>query len=255
MEISHVMLHRWEEPVISGCDAERGSGAVFFTHCPLGCVYCQNGKISSPSSRGEEKTPEEAARIMLSLQRSGAYNINLVSPTQYSPQIIEAVRIAKESGLTVPVVWNTGGYELPEVVEKLSGTVDVFLTDMKYAYASSASRYSSAPDYPGIALSSLAKMIETAGAPVTYEADDGTELLGSGVIVRHLVLPSRRRESEDVLEKVAGAVGAGNVILSLMAQYTPDFLKDGKRFPNTKRSWKRRVNSAFPVTRRTARPR
>ena len=230
IEISHVMLHHWEEPVISGGPGEKGSGAVFLTHCPLGCVYCQNGRISSPASRGKSMTPSEAAGVMLELQSEGAYNINLVSPTQYAPQLIEAVRIAREQGLSIPVVWNTGGYELPEIIEELQGTADVFLTDMKYSSEGPAARYSRAPDYPETAVLSLKKMVETAGPPVTYESPDGTELLGKGVIVRHLVIPSLRKESERVLETVAEAVGTENVILSLMAQYTPDFLKNADRY-------------------------
>ena len=133
IEVSKVMLHQWGEPCISGTDSKRRSGAVFFTHCPLGCIYCQNKDISRRTCTGTAYTVRELAEIFVKLQSDGAYNINLVSPTQYTPQIIEAVNIARQNGLTLPVVWNTGGYELPETVEALAGTVDIFLTDFKYA--------------------------------------------------------------------------------------------------------------------------
>lgn len=220
VEVSKTMLHVWEEPPISGQDKSRGSGAIFFTHCPLGCVYCQNGKISHGNCVGTRYTPEELADEMLSLEEKGAYNINCVSPTQYSDKIAEAVKIARSKGLSVPVVWNTGGYELPEVIESLAGTVDVFLTDFKYASPSLAEKYSRAPDYPEYAEKSLRGMFSAVGEPVY--GDNG--MLKRGVIVRHLVLPSHRDDSIAVLRKVAATVPPDKVILSLMAQYTPDFL-------------------------------
>ncbi len=220
IEISKIMLHHWEEPPISGSDSNRGSGAVFFTHCPLGCVYCQNRKISARSSVGKTYTVDELAEAILKLQADGAYNINFVSPTQYTEQIIEAVRIARGRGLTVPIVWNTGGYERIEVIESLRGTVDIFLTDVKYATNEIAGLYSSAADYPDVAINALKAMYDAVGKPV-YD-DDG--MLKSGVIVRHLVLPSHKGDSIEVLQRIADAVPAGDVLLSLMAQYTPEFL-------------------------------
>ena len=222
IEVSKVMLHRWEEPCISGTDESRGSGAVFFTHCPLGCVYCQNRDISRRSCSGTVYTVSGLAEIFLQLQRDGAYNINLVSPTQYTPQIIEAVRLAKADGLTLPVVWNTGGYELPETVELLRGTVDVFLTDFKYASPETAKLYSAAEDYPEIAAQSLAKMHELTG---TCEFDDAG-MMTRGLIVRHLILPGHRADSVAVLRKIAETVPVENIRLSLMAQYTPEFLPE-----------------------------
>ena len=145
-EVSKIMLHVWEEPPISGTDKSRGSGAIFFTHCPLGCVYCQNGKISRTGSAGRVCTADALADEMLALESKGAYNINCVSPTHYSLQIADAVRIARSRGLTVPVVWNTGGYELPETIALLDGVADVFLTDFKYASPKLAALYSGAPD-------------------------------------------------------------------------------------------------------------
>ena len=222
IEVSKVMLHRWEEPCVSGTDENRGSGAVFFTHCPLGCVYCQNRDISRRSCTGTVYTVGGLAEIFMKLQNDGAYNINLVSPTHYTPQIIEAVKLARQNGLNLPVVWNTGGYELPETVEALSETVDIFLTDFKYASPETAKLYSAAEDYPEIAAKSLVKMYETAGQCMF----DDSGMMTRGVIVRHLILPGHRADSIAVLQKIAEILPVENIRLSLMAQYTPEFLED-----------------------------
>lgn len=248
------MLHQWEEPCISGTDKSRGygsvskgsgsvskgSGAVFFTHCPLGCVYCQNRGISRRSCSGKVYTVEELSDVFLGLQRNGAYNINLVSPTQYTPQIIEAVKIAKRNGLILPVVWNTGGYELPETIESLRGTVDVFLTDFKYASPEVAGRYSAAEDYPEVAVQSLAKMHELVEK---CEFDDDGMML-RGIIIRHLILPGHRMDSVDILRKIAETVPVEDVKLSLMAQYTPEFLEAEVPHPVEKyKKIRRRITS------------
>lgn len=227
IEVSKIMLHRWEEPPVSGYYDERGSGAIFFTHCPLGCVYCQNGKISRRGCVGEKYTPDSLAREMLALESRGAYNINLVSPTQYTSQLIEAVAAAKKRGLTVPVVWNTGGYERAETISHLAGTVDIFLTDFKYASPDLAQRLSSARDYPEYALDALRAMYEVVGRYEYYPSPSSEKpLLRCGIIVRHLVLPSHREDSLAVLKLIAHAVPPENILLSLMAQYTPYFLPD-----------------------------
>ena len=220
MEVSKIMLHIWEEPPISGHDKERGSGALFFTHCSLGCIYCQNGKISRSCACGKTYSPDELAEEMLRLEKAGAYNINCVSPTHYSNQIKESVTIARERGLTVPVVWNTGGYELPEVISDLKDTVDIFLTDFKYASNELASLYSSAYDYPEYARLSLKAMYDAVGKAVI--GSDG--MMKKGIIVRHLVLPSHKEDSIAVLRAIADTVPISDIFLSLMAQYTPDFL-------------------------------
>ena len=223
IEVSKVMLHQWEEPCISGTGSgSGGSGAVFFTHCPLGCIYCQNKDISRRTCTGTVYTVRELAEIFVKLQSDGAYNINLVSPTQYTPQIIEAANIARQNGLTLPVVWNTGGYELPETVEALAGTVDIFLTDFKYASPETAKFCSAAEDYPEIAAESLVKMYENVGA-CTF---DENGMMTRGVIVRHLILPGHRADSIAVLRKIAEILPVENIRLSLMAQYTPEFLPD-----------------------------
>ncbi|MBQ7600425.1 MAG: radical SAM protein [Clostridia bacterium] len=223
-EVSHVMIHHWEEPCISGVpDSERGSGAVFFTHCPLGCVFCQNGKISRPGSRGEEKTADELCGIFLGLEEKGAYNINLVSPTQYSPWLIEAVKKARQSGLSVPVVWNTGGYETAETIASLADTVDIFLTDFKYCSPFISNRLSSAPEYAQAAREALKEMYSITG-PAVFGSEKGTMILKKGVLIRNIVMPSLRKDSEAVMDILKKTVPPESVILSLMAQYTPDFL-------------------------------
>lgn len=220
IEVSHIMLHQWEEPPISGTDKNRGSGTIFFTHCPLGCAYCQNGKISRRDCQGKVHTTRDLADAMLKLQEDGAYNINFVSPTQYTSQIIEAVKIAKSGGLILPIVWNTGGYERAEVIDALCGTVDIYLTDFKYASSALAQQYSAAPDYPEFAETALRAMHGITGK---YKISEDS-LIKRGVIVRHLVLPSHREDSIAVLNRIANTVPAGEILLSLMAQYTPDFL-------------------------------
>ena len=225
MEVSKIMLHHWEEPPVSGpdpSDEAHGSGAVFFTHCSLGCVYCQNGKISHEGASGTVYSPRRLAKEFVKLQASGAYNVNLVTPTHYADLLAETVKTARAHGLTVPVVWNTGGYERPETVEALTeaGTVDVWLTDFKYMDRDIALQYSFAGDYPERALASLARMVKGTGPCVFGE--DG--MMKRGVIIRHLVLPGRREDSVAVLRGIAKFVDVKSVRLSLMAQYTPDFL-------------------------------
>lgn len=239
IEISKIMLHRWEEPPISGRDKNRGSGAVFFTHCPLGCVYCQNGKISRSHCSGKVYTPQELAREFLALEERGAYNINCVSPTHYSDMIAEAVRLARVGGLTLPVVWNTGGYERAEIIRSLDGTADIFLTDFKYASPELASRYSSAPDYPAAAAKALAEMVSVTGKP-KYDADG---MMTRGVIVRHLVLPSHKDDSIAVLRRVAEIVSPDDVVLSLMAQYTPDFLPPAREGSDEYKALRRKITT------------
>lgn len=223
MEVARIMLHHWEEPPISGpdpTDEGLGSGAVFFSHCSLGCVYCQNRKISRSDAKGTAYSPEELARELMRLEAEGAYNINFVSPTHYADRIAETVKIARRNSLTIPVVWNTGGYERPEAIDALNGIADIFLTDFKYASPELAKTYSGAEDYPGTAASSLARMVSLAGPPVFSE--DG--MMKKGVIVRHLCLPGCREDSVRVLRKIAETVPVKDLRLSLMAQYTPDFL-------------------------------
>ncbi len=210
-----IMLHRWEEPCICGGS---GAGAIFFTGCPLGCVYCQNGSISRGELCGKAYTVRELADAMLSLQEEGACCIDLVSPTQYTPQILDALDLIRGK-LTIPVVWNTGGYEKPDCIRQLDGYVDIYLTDFKYASSEISAKYSRAPDYPQYAAASLREMYSQVGA-ARYDG----EMMVRGVIVRHLVLPGSRNDSIAVMRRIADCVPVSGIVLSLMRQYTPDFL-------------------------------
>ncbi len=221
IRVAKIMLHHFEEPVISGkSDEVRGSGTIFFSGCPLHCVYCQNNKISGGQA-GEIYTPQRLAVEMLRLQDVGAYNINLVTPTHFTLQIIKVLDIAKPR-LSIPVVFNTGGYEKAETVAMLDGYADIFLTDFKYGTSDAAKKYSAAPDYPQMAKSALAEMFKIVGEPVI--GDDG--MMQKGIILRHLVLPGGRHDSKEALRLAAEAVPANKVILSLMRQYTPEFTPD-----------------------------
>ena len=161
MHIARAALHYWEEPPISG---EAGSGTVFFSGCPLHCVYCQNAVIAS-GGVGPAVSVERLAAICLELQAQGALNVNFVTPTHYTLHIIDAVRLARDGGLRIPVVWNTSGYEREQVVRALEGTVDVYLADYKYADAELARRYSHAPDYPDVAITAIRAMAQQVGEP------------------------------------------------------------------------------------------
>lgn len=223
IRVAKVMLHPWEEPcLIHG----PGAGAIFFGGCPLHCVYCQNKAISH-GDVGEIWDTSRLGAEILHLQERGASCIDLVSPTQYATDILTALGAVKDR-LTIPVVWNTGGYETTETIRACRGLVDVFLTDFKYGTAETAEKYSAAPDYVQVARQALIAMVETVGDPVW----DGDRLTG-GVILRHLVLPGCRRDSEAALTAVAEAIDPESVILSLMRQYTPDFAPE--EFPNLRR--------------------
>jgi putative pyruvate formate lyase activating enzyme len=216
--VARAALHFWEEPPISG---EAGSGAVFFSGCPLRCRFCQNHEISS-GGFGIDVSESRLARIMLELQGQGALNINLVTPLHFAPHVREAVLAARDAGLSVPIVCNTSGYERAEVVEAMSDVVDVWLTDFKYADPALAGALSKAADYPEVAATALSAMVssvERAGGALMGE--DGRML--RGVIVRHLVLPGHVDDSCAVLDRVWE--GCGNAVdLSVMNQYTPNDL-------------------------------
>lgn len=220
IRIAKTMLHHWEEPCISGNESDKGSGAIFFSGCSLKCVFCQNKKISS-NSTGYEISEQELAKKILDLQNDGALNINFVTPTHFTLQIIKALDIVKGK-LNIPVVWNTSGYENPETVKMLKDYVNIFLTDFKYMDPLTAKRYSSAPDYPEITAEAIKEMINITGKP---EYENG--IMKSGTIVRILVLPSHRNDSIAILERLKEITAPENIILSLMAQYTPEFLSEG----------------------------
>ncbi len=210
--VAKAYLHMWEEPCISGTN---GSGTVFFSGCNLKCCFCQNYKISAESF-GREISTDRLSDIFLELQEKGAHNINLVTPTPYVPQITEALEKCG-SRLKIPVAYNCGGYEKIETVEMLGEYVRIFMPDIKYYSSALSERYSCAPDYFKYASESVGKMIEIAGRPVF----DENGIMKSGVIIRHMVLPSHRRDSEEILIKISEMYPKGSFILSLMSQYTP----------------------------------
>ncbi len=212
-EVNRIGLHFMEEPIISG---SKGSGTVFFTHCTLGCVYCQNFKISRKNSKGKILTPLQLAENYINLEKSGAHNINLVSPTHYMPIICDSIDIARDMGLKIPFVYNTSGFELSKNIEKLKGKINIYLTDLKYVSPYLSARYSKSEDYFDFALDGIKTMVDTT-EKIDF-ADDGT--LKSGVIIRHLVLPGQANDSISVLRKIAKHFG-DNVFVSLMWQYTP----------------------------------
>ena len=206
--IARAMLHQWEEPCISGA---RGSGAVFFSGCVLGCVFCQNGKISRERF-GKPVTAARLREIFEELIAQGAHNINLVSPTPFVPAILEAL----EAPLPVPVVWNTGGYERVETLRRLEGRVQIWLPDFKYADNAMAKRYSGAGDYFETAAAAILEMYRQSG---DYVLEDG--LLKWGVVIRHLLLPGGLANAKAVMDWVAEHFRPGQVLFSLMSQYTP----------------------------------
>lgn len=212
VKAARAALHHWEEPCISGT---RGSGTVFFSGCPLQCCYCQNHHISAENF-GKELTVRQLADIFLRLQDAGAHNLNLVTGTHYLPWVLDALALARPA-LTIPVVWNTGGYETPAAIRALDGVVDVWLTDLKYRSPALAAEYSGAPDYFAVAAAAAKQMCAQAGPPV-FDADG---LLQKGVIVRHLALPGALGDTKAVLDFLAKELPQGGFLLSLMSQYTP----------------------------------
>ena len=212
-EVALVSLHRWEEPCISGT---AGSGAVFFSGCNLKCIFCQNEKIRD-GLVGKEITEERLSDIFLKLQDKGANNINLVTASHFTEQLVPVLQKAKQSGLHIPILWNSSGYELPETLRLLDGLIDIYLPDFKYLNAKTAAEYSSAPDYPETAKAALAEMVRQCGAP---RLNPETGLMQRGVQVRHLVLPGHAQESRQVLWYLYQTYGNG-IGYSIMNQYTP----------------------------------
>lgn len=208
--LARAALHHWEEPPISGT---RGSGTIFFSGCPLGCVFCQNEEISH-EDRGRAVTVERLGEICDELVAQGAHNINFVTPTHYAHVV---KRLLDAHPLNVPVVWNTGGYERVETLQGLAGTVDIFLPDLKYMDGTAAQRYSAAADYPEVATAAIREMVRQVGSCVTDE--DG--LLKQGVVIRHLLLPGQLAGAKAVMDWVAREFEPGTVLFSLMSQYTP----------------------------------
>ncbi len=212
LRIARAALHPWEEPCISG---EQGSGTVFFSGCPLQCVYCQNREIAA-GRLGKPCTTEQLAETFLDLQAQHAHNINLVTPTHMMPRILDALQLAKEKGLRIPIVYNTGGYENPETLKLLEGWVDIYLTDFKYMSSALSGAYSHAADYAEMAKPALAEMVRQTGE--ARFSPDG--MMQRGVIVRHLLLPGQTADSKTVVEYLYRTYG-DKIWISLMNQYTP----------------------------------
>lgn len=240
VRIARAALHFWEEPCISG---KVGSGAVFFTGCSLRCIFCQNHNIAD-GTVGREVTSEQLADIFLMLQTKGAANINLVTAGHFLLQVVEALHLAKEKGLKIPIVYNSSGYERVEAIRQLSGLVDIYLPDCKY-YDSALSRdFSHAPDYFEIAAAAIAEMVTQAGE---LSFDETTGLMKRGVIIRHLILPGHTKDSMKVLKYLHDTY-QDSVYISIMNQYTPVVRQS--RFPElnrtvTKREYEKVIDFAL----------
>ena len=223
--LARAALHQWEEPPISGT---RGSGAIFFSGCPLGCAFGQTEEISHRDV-GKPVTVQRLRQICLELVDQGAHNINFVTPTHYSHILAQVL----DTPLPVPVVFNSGGYDSVSTLKSLEGKIDIYLPDLKYMDSAPAGRYSAAPDYPAIAAAAIREMVRQVG-PCVF---DENGLLKKGVIIRHLVLPGQAEGAKQVMDWVAREFPKGTVLFSLMSQYTPYGRAD--QFPEIDRKLRR----------------
>ncbi|HNQ50301.1 MAG TPA: radical SAM protein [Candidatus Omnitrophota bacterium] len=217
-EVYSYLAHHGEEPPISGT---KGSGTIFFSHCNMACLYCQNYEFSQKNGQGGGVSSAELARIMLDLQKRGCHNINLVSPTHVMPQILEALKHAVKKGLTIPLVYNTGGYELPKMIHLLDGIVDVYLVDMRYADKDLAIKFSAAAGYPEYNQAAVREMHCQAG----LAQFDEKGIIEKGLIIRHLVLPENIAGTEQIMKFIAEEISI-HTYISLMSQYTPYYKAD-----------------------------
>jgi radical SAM domain protein len=224
IKLAMASIHNFEEPCISG---ENGSGTVFFSNCNMNCVFCQNYKISQ-QGLGREISIEELAEIFIDEQNKNAENINLVTPTMYVYHIIEAIKIAKNKGLKIPIVYNSNGYENVETIKKLKGYIDIYLPDLKYYDDDLAFKYSGVKNYFENATSAIKEMYNQVGSPVL----DENGMMKKGLIIRHLVLPNNLQNSKDVLKWINDNIDK-KVFVSVMAQYFPT--NKAKDFPEINR--------------------
>lgn len=222
--VARAALHMWEEPCISG---EAGSGTIFFAGCTLGCVYCQNHKIAN-GDIGKSITINRLTEIFLELQQKGANNINLVTPGHFIPQIREALIKGKKSGLIIPIVYNTSGYEKTTSLKLLEGLIDIYLPDFKYFSGEIALKYSKAADYKEYVVSSINEMYRQVGKPAFL--DNG--IMTKGIIVRHLILPGYSKDSKQILKYLYETYG-NDIYISIMNQYTP--LENVEKYPEINR--------------------
>ena len=221
--IARAAPHFGEEPCISGAN---GSGTVFFSGCNLRCVFCQNSQISRGGT-GKTVSVRRLRDIFLELQDKGVHNINLVTASHYVEPVAEALREAK---LNIPVAWNSSGYDSLEALHRLDGLVQIYMPDLKYGSSDIARRYSAAPDYPEVARAAILEMYRQTGSFVLDEND----MLKSGVLIRHLILPENERNSREVIDFVADNFPGDRVLFSLMSQFTP--MPGTERFPELQKT-------------------
>lgn len=247
IRVARAALHMWEEPCLSG---RSGSGAVFFSGCALGCIFCQNREIASGKA-GLVISEARLAEIFLELQEKGANNINLVTAGHYVPQVIRALACAKSQGLRIPIVYNSSGYEKAETLRQLEGLIDIYLPDLKYLTPELAAAYSHAPDYPQYAMEAIAEMVRQQ-PQAEFMPENRTEaspIMRRGVIVRHLLLPGHVREAKKVVGYLHETYG-DQIYISMMNQYTP--MSEKFADPNlnrrvTKREYERLLDYAAEI--------
>lgn len=227
LKVARAALHFWEEPCISG---DAGSGAVFFSGCPLHCVFCQNENIAN-GTVGKEIALERLVDIFLELQEKRANNINLVTPGHFVPQIVKALDQARKEGLTLPVVYNTSSYETVDTIKMLEGYVDIYLPDFKYMSPGLSKKYSHAPDYAEVAKAAIAEMVRQTGKAVFVNGDEDNLIL-RGTIVRHLTLPGCMEDSMQILKYLHETYG-DMIYISIMNQFTP--LSNLEKYPELNR--------------------
>ena len=242
VRVARISLHMWEEPCISG---ENGSGTIFFSGCPLRCVFCQNKQIAL-GEKGAALATDELCDAFLLLQEKKAENINLVTPTHFVPQIVKAIERAKTKGLTIPIVYNTSSYECVETIKMLDGFVDIYLPDLKYQSGELSRRYSNAPDYFAYATKAIDEMVRQTGKPVFAQ-----NRMKRGTIVRHMIMPGHTKDSINIIRYLYEKY-QDDVFLSIMNQYTPpkDITQQG--FDElgrtvTKREYEKVVNDAIAL--------
>lgn len=241
IRVARAALHYWEEPCISG---EKGSGAVFFSGCSLHCVFCQNREISDGKA-GKIISKERLRDIFLELKAKGANNINLVTPGQYIPDIVWAVRDARRYGMELPIVYNTSGYENADELKQLEGIVDVYLPDFKYMDSALSAKYSRARDYPSVAKQAISEMVRQQPGVVI---DDATGLIQKGVIVRQLLLPGHVNDAKVILKYLHDTY-QDSIYISMMSQFTPIALKDYPEINRTvtRREYERLIDYAIKI--------
>ena len=239
LKVARAALHFWEETCISGTN---GSGAVFFSGCSMHCVFCQNREIAN-GIVGKEIERERLRDIFLELQDQGANNINLVTPGHYVPHIVWAVEQARSQGLSIPIVYNTSGYEKVDTLKQLEGIVDVYLPDFKYWEPQTAQKYSNAPDYPEVARAAIAEMVrQQPTVEFIFNKEQNVDLIQKGVIVRQLLLPGQFKDAKRIVKYLHETYG-NQIYLSLMSQYTP--LAHVEKYPELNRKVDRRTYERY----------